>query len=77
LERVADWPEGAQQDAALALKDIEERLAWERKLSAEDRAKLAALREMVRNSIAEGGDNSPDDVDAMIDEMAARSAQAR
>jgi hypothetical protein len=23
LERVADWPEGAQQDAALALKDIE------------------------------------------------------
>jgi hypothetical protein len=31
---------------------------------------------MVRNSIAEGGDYSPDDIDAMIDEMAARSVQA-
>jgi hypothetical protein len=77
LERVAHWPEGAQEDAAVALKDIEERLAWERKLSPEDQSKLAVLREMVRNSIAEGGDNSPDDVDAMIDEMAARSVQAR
>jgi hypothetical protein len=39
--------------------------------------KLKALREMVEKSIAEGGDYSPDDIDAMIDEMAARSAKAR
>jgi hypothetical protein len=37
-------------------------------LSPEDEAKLSALREMIEKSIAEGGDYSPDDIDAMIEE---------
>ena len=36
-----------------------------------------ALREMIDKSIAGGGDYSPDDIDAMIDEMAARSTKDR
>jgi hypothetical protein len=77
LQRVAQWPAGAQEDAASVLADIEDRIVEPSRLSAEDQAKLKALREMIQNSIAQGGDYSPDDVDAMIDEMAARSAKAR
>ena len=78
LERVTQWPRGKQEDALILLADIEQRVIEESKLSAEERAaKVAALREMVQNSIERGGDNSPDDVDAMIDERAARSARAR
>lgn len=76
LQRVADWPAGAQEDAASVLADIEERVVAPGELSAEDQVKLKALREMIDKSIAEGGDYSPDDIDAMIDEMAARSAKA-
>ena len=77
LERVAGWPSGAQEEAASVLADIEGRIIEPGELSAEDQAKLKALREMIDKSIAEGGDYSPDDIDAMIDEMAARSAKAR
>jgi len=77
LERVPQWPEGAQQDAVAVLADIEGRIVQTGELSAEDQLKLTALREMIDKSIAEGGDYSPDDIDAMIDEMAARSAKAR
>jgi hypothetical protein len=75
LERVAQWPPGAQEDAASVLADIEDRIVEPGELSAEDQVKLKALREMIDKSIAEGGDYSPDDIDAMIDEMAARSAK--
>jgi polyhydroxyalkanoate synthesis regulator phasin len=77
LKRVAGWPNGAQEEAASALADIEDRIVEPGEMSAEDQVKLKALREMIDKSIAEGGDYSPDDIDAMIDEMAARSAKAR
>jgi hypothetical protein len=77
LERVQNWPTGAQEDAAAVLSDIEGRLAAPDELSAEDQVKLRALREMIDKSIAGGGDYSPDDIDAMIDEMAARSTKDR
>jgi hypothetical protein len=77
LERVPEWPPEAQEDAAFALAEIEGRIVEPGELSPEDQVKLKALREMIQKSIAEGGDSSPDDIDAMIDEMAARSAKAR
>jgi hypothetical protein len=75
IQRVPQWPPHEQEQAVAALEQIEELAVWERNLNAEDRAKLKDLREMIRKSIAEGGDYTPDDVDAMINEMAARSAK--
>ena len=75
-ERVTKWSSGAQEDAAFVLEEIEGRIVEPGELSPEDQTKLKALREMIQNSIAEGGDYSPDDIDAMIDQMAARSAKA-
>lgn len=77
LERVAGWPPDAQEEAASVLADIEGRIVEPGELSPEDQAKLKALREMIDKSIAGGGDYSPDDIDAMIDEMVARSTKAR
>jgi hypothetical protein len=68
LERVAGWPPDAQQEAASVLAAIEGRIVEPGDLSPENREKLKALREMIDKSIAGGGDYSPDDIDAMIDE---------
>jgi len=77
LERVPSWPSEAQEDAAAVLEDIEGRIVEPGEVSAEDQAKLTALRAMIDKSLAEGGDYSPEDIDAMIDEMAARSTKDR
>jgi hypothetical protein len=55
------------------LADIEGRIVEPGELSAEDQMKLKALREMVENSVAEGGDYSDADIGAMIDELVAKS----
>jgi hypothetical protein len=73
LERVARWPAGAQEHAATLLADIEDRIVEPSELSAEDAVKLKALREMIDKSIVEGGDYSDDDIDAMIDDLVAKS----
>lgn len=73
LERVPQWPEEAQDDAVAVLADIEGRIAQTDALSAEDQRKLTALRKMIENSIAEGGDYSDADIGAMIDELVAKS----
>ena len=73
LERVAQWPPGAQEDAASVLADLEDRIVEPGELSAEDQVKLKALREMIDKSIAEGGDYSDDDIGTMIDELVAKS----
>ena len=73
LERVPHWPEGAQEDAAAVLADIEGRLTEPSELSAEDQAKLVALRQMIGKSIEEGGDYSDADIGAMIDDLIAKS----
>jgi hypothetical protein len=73
LERVTHWPTAAQEDAAAMLSDLEERIVEPGELSEADQIKLAALREMVQKSIAEGGDHSDEDVGAMIDELRAKS----
>ena len=69
LERVAEWPPGAQEDAVATLEGIEASVNANKELSLEEQeAKLESLREMLRRSIARGGDYSPDDIDLMIDE---------
>ena len=69
LERVASWPPGAQEDAAATLEGIEASVNANKGLTVEEQqVKLMALREMLRQSIARGGNYSPDDIDTMIDE---------
>ncbi len=69
LGRVAEWPSGAQEDAAATLEFIEASVNADKRLSLEEQeAKLKSLREMLRQSIARGGDYSPDDIDLMIEE---------
>ena len=79
LGRVSQWPPGAQEDAIATLEGIEASVNANAGLTPEQQeAKLQALREMLRRSIAEGGDYSPDDVDAMINERFGESpAQGR
>lgn len=67
LERVAQWPPEAQEDAALTLEGIEARVIANSRLSPEEQeAKLAALREMINNSINRGGSYSDEEVGADI-----------
>ena len=69
LERVAGWPPGAQEDAVTTLEAIEASVIANQGLTIEEQeAKLAALREMLRQSIARGGSYTPEDIDAMIEE---------
>ena len=79
LERLSTWPPGAQEDAVATLEGIEASVNANAGLTLkEQEAKLQALREMLQRSIAEGGDYSPDDIDAMINERFGESrAQGR
>jgi hypothetical protein len=67
LQRVAQWPPGAQEDAAFVLADIEDRIVEPGELSAEDQAKLTALREMINKSIERGGSFTDEEIETSID----------
>lgn len=67
LERVASWPPGAQEDAVATLEGIEASVNANKGLTLEEQeAKLAALREMLRQSIARGGSYTDEEVEASI-----------
>ena len=66
LDRIATWPEEAQNDAVMALADIEEKVRILRSLTPEDRAKLAALRQTINRSIERGGSYTDEEVEASI-----------
>jgi hypothetical protein len=67
LERVAHWPPGAQADVVATIEGIEATLVANSGLAPEEQeAKLAALRAMVRKSIAEGGSYTDEEVGASI-----------
>jgi hypothetical protein len=66
MERVSTWPEDVQDEAADALAAIEEKHLGERALTPEEEAKLAALRETIARSIAEGGSYTDEEVEASI-----------
>lgn len=74
LERVSHWPPGAQEDVVAMIEGIEATLATNGEfVPADQDAKLAALRAMVRKSIAEGGSYTDEDIGAMIDDLMAKS----
>jgi hypothetical protein len=67
LKRAADWPPAAQEAAAVALVDIEERLAEIQALDADERAaRLAELRDTLEHSIQRGGSYTDEDIEASI-----------
>jgi hypothetical protein len=66
LDRVATWPQQAQDDAAMALADIEEKVRVLQSLPPAQRAKLEALRETINRSIEEGGSHTDAEVEAGI-----------
>ena len=66
LDRIATWPQEAQDDAAMALADIEEKVRILQSLTPEQRTKLEALRETINRSIEEGGSYTDEDVAASI-----------
>ena len=69
LERIPTWPEEAQNDAVMALSDIEEKVRILRSLTPEEQAKLAALRETIHRSIEQGGSFTDEEVAAYIEQV--------
>jgi hypothetical protein len=67
IDRIPTWPEEAQDWAAMALAEVEEKVRILQSLSPEDRAKLDALRETINRSIEEGGSYTDEEVEAHID----------
>jgi hypothetical protein len=67
LERVSAWPLGAQEDAIATLEGIEAMVNANKGLTPEEQeAKLEALREMLRESIARGGSYTDEEVAASV-----------
>ena len=66
LDRLATWPQEAQDDAAMALSDIEEKVRVLESLTPEQEQKLEALRETINRSIEEGGSFTDEEVEASI-----------
>jgi signal recognition particle GTPase len=75
LDRIPTWPPEAQDDAAAALGDIEEKVRVLASLTPEERTKLAMLRETIDRSIAQGGSYTDDDIAAFIEQVHAEAEQ--
>jgi hypothetical protein len=69
IDRIPTWPQEAQDWAALALAEVEEKVRVLQSLTPEDRAKLDALRETINRSIEEGGSYTDEDVAAYIERL--------
>jgi hypothetical protein len=67
IDSVPTWPQEAQEEAVRALSAIEEKhIGVRRPVTAEDEAKLAALRETINRSIERGGSFTDEEVEASI-----------
>jgi hypothetical protein len=67
LKRAAEWPPAAQEEAAVALVDIEERVTEARSLDEDERAaRRSELRDVLQRSIERGGSHSDEDVEATV-----------
>jgi hypothetical protein len=67
IERAKSWPPEAQDEAVSALSNIEEKhLGLRRRLTSDEEAKLAALRETINHSIERGGSFTEEEVEASI-----------
>ena len=69
LQRIPTWPQEAQDDAVMALSDIEEKIRILRSLSPEDQAKLAALRADINGAIERGGSFTDEEVAEYIEQI--------
>jgi hypothetical protein len=67
LQRIPTWPQEAQDDAVMALSDIEVKIRILRSLSPEDQAKLAALRADIDRAYDLGGSFTDEEVEANIE----------
>jgi hypothetical protein len=67
IDRIPTWPEEAQDWAAMALAEVEEKVRILQSLTPEERAKLDALRETINRSIEEGGSYTDEEVEASIE----------
>jgi hypothetical protein len=74
IDRVAQWPQEAQDEAARALAAIEEKhVGPPRPLTPEEEAKLAALRETINRSIERGGSYTDEEVGAYLEQIHAQA----
>jgi signal recognition particle GTPase len=69
LDRIPTWPQEAQDWAALALAEVEEKVRILQSLTPEDRTKLEALRETVNRSIEQGGSYSDEEIAAYVEQV--------
>jgi hypothetical protein len=75
LDRIPTWPQEAQDEAAIVLADIEEKIRVLRSLSPEDQAKLAALQQEINQAIERGGSYTDEEVAAYIEQIHADAEQ--
>jgi hypothetical protein len=74
IDRVPTWPQEAQDEAARALAEIEVAyVRGRRPLTADEEAKLAALRETINRSIERGGSHTDEEVAAYIEREHAKA----
>ena len=74
IDRVPNWPQEAQEEAALVLAAIEERhVGVRRSFTPEEEAKLAALRETINRSIERGGSYTDEEVGAYLEQIHAQA----
>jgi signal recognition particle GTPase len=69
LDRIPTWPQEAQDWAALALAEVEEKVRILQSLTPEDRAKLEALRDTIGRSIEKGGSYTDEEVAGYIEQL--------
>ena len=69
IDRIPTWPQEAQDWAALALAEVEEKVRILQSLTPEDRIKLEALRATINRSIEAGGSYTDAEVAAYIEQM--------
>lgn len=69
IDRIPTWPQEAQDWAALALAEVEEKVRILQSLTPEDRSKLEALRDTINRSIEKGGSYTDEDVAAYIEQL--------
>jgi signal recognition particle GTPase len=70
IDRVPTWPREAQDWAASALAEVEEKVRILQSLTPDERAKLEALRESIDRSIEQGGSYADQEVAAYIEQEA-------
>jgi signal recognition particle GTPase len=69
IDRIPTWPQEAQDWAASALAEVEQKVRVLQSLTPEERAKLETLRETIDRSIEQGGSYTDHEVAAYIEQV--------